>query len=126
MASTIGARRAGHLSCMSERSRFVLETIDRGGGWRQDAVFRETFGEEQAVGRIVEIGTLREAVEILDEPWPAPEEQIGRIKHHNGENVDISFDTLQELMEVARETRRRERAAGRADRRHRQESSFRA
>jgi hypothetical protein len=101
-------------------------TIDRGGGWRQDAVFRETFGEEQAVGRIVEIGTLREAVEILDEPWPAPEEQIGRIKHRNGENVDISFDTLQDLMEVARETRRRERTTGRENRRHRQGSSFRA
>ena len=78
------------------------------------------------MGRIVEIGCLREAVEILDEPWPAPEEQIGRIKHLNGENVDINFDTLQDLMEVARETRRRERTTGRANRRHRQGSSFRA
>ena len=45
-------------------------------------------------------------VEILDEPCPAPEERIGRIKHGNGENVAISFETLQELMAVAREVRR--------------------
>jgi len=76
------------------------------------------------VGRIVEIGSLREPVEILDEPSPAPEERIGRIKHRNGENVDISFDTLQELMAVARETRRGARAVGPANRRRRQESSF--
>ena len=63
------------------------------------------FDGEHTVGRIVEIGVLREPVEILDEPWPAPEERIGRIKHRNGENVDISFETLQELMAVAREAR---------------------
>lgn len=57
------------------------------------------------MGRIVEIGILREPVEVLDEPRPAPEERIGRIKHRNGENVDISFDTLQELMAVARDVR---------------------
>ena len=57
------------------------------------------------MGRIVEIGILREPVEILDEPRPAPEERIGRIKHRNGENVDISFDTLQELMAMARDVR---------------------
>ena len=39
------------------------------------------------MGRIVEIGSLREPVEVLDEPQPAPEERIGRIKHQNGENV---------------------------------------
>ena len=39
------------------------------------------------MGRIVEIGCLREPVEVLDEPWPSPEERIGRIKHQNGENV---------------------------------------
>jgi hypothetical protein len=111
MASTIGLEPA-------------RVTIDRSGGWRQDTVFRLIFCEEQAVGRIVEIGSLREAVEILDEPWPAPEEQIGRIKHQNGENVDVSFDTLQDLMEVARETRRLERTVGRTNRRRRQESSF--
>ncbi len=76
------------------------------------------------MGRIVEIGSLREPVEILDEPFPAPEEQIGRIKHQNGENVDISFDTLQELMAVAREARRGARAMGSACRRQRRESSF--
>jgi hypothetical protein len=76
------------------------------------------------VGRIVEIGSLREPVEILDEPCPAPEEQIGRIKHWNGENVAISFETLQELMTIAREARRSARAMGSAGRRKRQESSF--
>ncbi len=76
------------------------------------------------MGRIVEIGSLREPVEILDEPFPAPEERIGRIKHQNGENVDISFDTLQELMAVARQARRGARTMGPAGRRHRQESSF--
>ncbi len=76
------------------------------------------------MGRIVEIGSLREPVEILDEPCPAPEEQIGRIKHRNGENVAISFDTLQELMTIAREARRGAPAMGSACRRQRQESSF--
>ncbi len=76
------------------------------------------------MGRIVEIGSLREPVEILDEPWPAPEERIGRIKHGNGENVDISFDTLRELMAVAREARRGAGTAEPANRRRRQESSF--
>ncbi len=76
------------------------------------------------MGRIVEIGGLREPVEILDEPWPAPEERIGRIKHGNGENVDISFDTLQELMAVAREARRGVHTVGAANRRRRQDFSF--
>ena len=61
------------------------------------------------MGRIVEIGSLREPVEVVDEPYPAPEERIGRIRHQNGENVDISFDTLRELMAVAREARRESR-----------------
>lgn len=76
------------------------------------------------MGRIVEIGNLREPVEILDEPCPAPEEKIGRIKHRNGENVAISFDTLQELVTIAREARRDARIRRSADRRQRQESSF--
>ena len=76
------------------------------------------------MGRIVEIGSLREPVEILDEPCPAPDEQIGRIKHENGENVAISFDTLQELMAVAREARRGARTIEPAGHRHPQESSF--
>ena len=78
------------------------------------------------MGRIVEIGSLREPVEVLDEPSPAPEERIGRIKHKNGENVAISFDTLQELMAVAREARRGARSTGRADRWRRDLSTFRA
>ncbi len=78
------------------------------------------------MGRIVEIGSLREPVEILDEPWPAPEERIGRIKHGNGENVDISFDTLQELMTVARAARRDARTVGPANSSHGEEVSFTA
>ena len=69
------------------------------------------------MGRIVEIGSLREPVEVLDEPHPPPDERIGRIKHRNGENVAISFDTLQELMAVAREARRGARGSSPADRR---------
>lgn len=76
------------------------------------------------MGRIVEIGSLREPVEVLDEPRPAPEERIGRIKHGNGENVDISFDTLQELMSVARDARRSGRCAPPANRRRGDETSF--
>jgi hypothetical protein len=76
------------------------------------------------VRRIVEIGSLREPVEVIDEPRPAPGERIGRIKHRNGENVAISFDTLQELMAAAREARRGARSTGRADGRHRDESLF--
>ncbi len=76
------------------------------------------------MGRIVEIGNLREPVEILDEPWPAPEERIGRIKHRNGENVAISFETLQELMAVARAARRRARQSGPGEQRRRNESTF--
>lgn len=85
---------------------------------------KRIIGEEQAVGRIVEIGILREPVEILDEPWPPPEERIGRIKHRNGENVDISFDTLQALMTLARQARREARTAGAAKRRRGEESAF--
>ena len=74
------------------------------------------------MGRIVEIGSLREPVEVLDEPSPAPEEHIGRIKHQNGENVAISFETLQELMTVAREARRGALDADSTGHRHGDES----
>lgn len=57
---------------------------------------------------IVEIGNLREPVEILDEPRPAPSLRIGRIKHANGENVDIDFETLDKLMHQARAARQEE------------------
>ena len=76
------------------------------------------------MGRIVEIGILREAVEILDEPQPAPDARIGRIKHQNGENVAVSFNILQDLMEVARAARRNEYALGSGDRRGREKSFF--
>ncbi len=58
------------------------------------------------MGRVVEIGELRELVEVLDEPRPAPDERIGRIKHRNGENVQIDFDTLERLVLAAQESRR--------------------
>ncbi len=58
------------------------------------------------MGRLVEIGELRELVEVLDEPRPAPDERIGRIKHRNGENVQIDFDTLERLVLAAQESRR--------------------
>ena len=78
------------------------------------------------MGRIVEIGSLREPVEVLDEPWPAPHERIGRIKHRNGENVAIDFETLHELMAVARQARRGVRRTTSGAERRRDESSFRA
>ena len=55
--------------------------------------------------RFVEIGNLRECVEILDEPRPAPASRIGRIKHANGENVAIDFETLERLVIQARTAR---------------------
>ena len=76
------------------------------------------------MGRIVEIGVLREPVEILDEPWPGPERRIGRIKHGNGENVDISFETLEELMAVARQVRRETHATRATQGAGEDESSF--
>ena len=76
------------------------------------------------MGRIVEIGSLREPVEVLDEPRPAPEERVGRIKHQNGENVAIDFETLQELMEVARQARRGALTPASTCCRHGKDSSF--
>lgn len=76
------------------------------------------------MGRIVEIGSLREPVEVLDEPQPAPDERIGRIKHMNGENVAISFDTLQELMATARQARSGNGTSAGADGRRQDECLF--
>ena len=78
------------------------------------------------MGRIVEIGSLREPVEVLDEPSPPPEGRIGRIKHGNGENADISFDTLRELMSVARDARRGALRGKRPGARYEDESTFTA
>lgn len=65
------------------------------------------------MGRIVEIGRLREKVEILDEPMPPIIRQreqlspgrIGRIKHANGENAAIDHETLRALMQRAEAAR---------------------
>lgn len=76
------------------------------------------------MGRIVEIGSLREPVEVLDEPRPPPEERTGRIKHRNGENVAISFETLEELMAVARAARRAKHARRTGKRPHDAKTTF--
>ncbi|NIN82616.1 MAG: hypothetical protein GTO39_18995, partial [Pseudomonas stutzeri] len=44
---------------------------------------------------------LRETVEILDEPAIKHDGAIVRIKHRNGENVDIDYATLRRLMRSA-------------------------
>ena len=49
-----------------------------------------------------EIGSLKERVTIIDAPTPGPNGRIGRIRHANGENVDIDFKTLQALEQRAR------------------------
>ena len=55
--------------------------------------------------RKIEIGTLREVVEILDEPEPGPFARPGLIKHENGENAQIDYETLQLLIKRARLSR---------------------
>ena len=50
----------------------------------------------------VEIGSLRERVEIIEAPSGPPRRRIGRIRHANGENVAIDHETLERLMERAR------------------------
>lgn len=51
--------------------------------------------------RCVQIGRLRETVEILDEPATQHDDAVVRIKHSNGENVKIDYATLRELMRKA-------------------------
>ncbi len=65
------------------------------------------------MGRFVETGSQREEVEVLGEPLPPIVRQngrlspggIGRIKHANGENADIDYETLKELMRRAEQAR---------------------
>ena len=54
---------------------------------------------------IVEIGSLREPVELIDPPTPGPLGRIGRIRHANGENAIIDYETLQMLEKRARAAR---------------------
>ena len=68
------------------------------GPWEVRAYESCNLSSEGGMRTIVEIGNLREPVEILDEPRPSPSLRIGRIKHANGENVDIDFETLDMLM----------------------------
>ena len=49
-----------------------------------------------------EIGSLKERVTIIDAPTPGPNGRIGRMRHANGENVDIDFDTLKALEQRAK------------------------
>jgi len=51
--------------------------------------------------RRVQIGRLRETVEILDEPASQQDDAVVRIKHRNGENVKIDYATLRQLMRSA-------------------------
>ncbi len=70
------------------------------------------------MGRIVEIGSYRERVEILDEPFlPIVRQReklshgrIGRIKHANGENAAVDYETLQYLIRRAEQARQLKRA----------------
>jgi len=55
---------------------------------------------------IVEIGSLRERVEIIDPPIGGARPRIGRIRHANGENAAVDHQTLMRLVRLA------ERAAG--------------
>lgn len=54
---------------------------------------------------IVEIGSLREPVELLETPRGAPRARVGRIRHANGENAEIDLATLELLMARARAAR---------------------
>lgn len=51
--------------------------------------------------RCVQIGALAETVEILDEPLTQHDDAIVRIKHRNGENVNVDYATLRRLMRTA-------------------------
>lgn len=51
--------------------------------------------------RCVQIGALAETVEILDEPLTQHDDAIVRIKHNNGENVEVDYATLRRLMGCA-------------------------
>ncbi len=51
--------------------------------------------------RCVQIGRMRETVEILDEPVTPRDDAVVRIKHRNGENVKIDYATLRSLMRSA-------------------------
>ncbi len=52
---------------------------------------------------IVEIGSLRERVELIDAPDARG--RVGRIRHANGESASIDFRTLEALRERARMAR---------------------
>ena len=55
----------------------------------------------------VEIGSLRERVEIVEAPRGAPHPRVGRIRHANGENASIDHATLERLMARAEAARDR-------------------
>ena len=80
-------------------------------GWRRRQVLHQrrseqarSFPENRLSARTtrrVQIGRLRETVEILDEPVTQCDDAVVRIKHRNGENVRIDYATLRELMRSA-------------------------
>jgi hypothetical protein len=79
--------------------------------WRQRRVLHQYRSEQvrsfpqnrlsERRPRCVQIGLLRETVEILDEPASQHDDAVVRIKHSNGENVKTDYATLRELMRKA-------------------------
>lgn len=61
---------------------------------------------------IVEIGSLRERVELLEAPSGPPNVRVGRIRHANGENAAVDHATLERLMARARAARDGEDTGG--------------
>ena len=59
------------------------------------------------VGDSVEFGLRREVVEVLDVPSAGTHGRVGRIRHANGENVAVDYETWIQLR------RRAAQAAGR-------------
>jgi len=51
---------------------------------------------------VIEIGSLRERVELLEAPRTGRHPRVGRIRHANGESVAIDSATLAKLEERAR------------------------
>ena len=66
-------------------------------------VFPSRVWETDAVAvTIIEIGSLRERVELLEAPRGGPRPRTGRIRHANGENSEIDVVTLGRLVARAR------------------------
>ena len=60
---------------------------------------------------IIEIGSLREPVELVEVPRGGRRPRVGRIRHANGENSAIDLATLERLVARARAAGARQRIA---------------